>query len=150
VNDLDRPKLIEAQFRDEVRQARAEGASRKKSAAAAAAPAFIDLDPAARLEVLSRAYVKNVGGEPKFPESVTSIKAKPDLLAAKIDFLSGELRSHIAIGEPELTALGQHRAANLQSALLTDTQIAPERVFLVANDKAKGEGGMVRLELTLK
>ena len=150
VGDLDRPKLIEAQFRDEVRQAQAEGASRKKSAAAAAAPAFGDLDPAAQLEVLTRAYIKNVGGEPKFPDSVTSIKAKPDLMAAKIDFLRAGLHDHITIGEAELTALGQHRAANLQSALLTDTQIAPERVFLVANDKAKGEAGKVRLELSLK
>jgi hypothetical protein len=150
VKDLDGPKLVDARFQDELREAQAEGTSRKKPAAASTAPAFDDLEPAARLEVLSRAYAKNIGGEPKFPESVNSIKTKPDLLAAKIDFLTGELRQHIVIGETELTALGQQRAANLQSALLTDTQIAPERVFLVANDKAKGEGDKVRLELTLK
>jgi len=33
---------------------------------------------------------------------------------------------------------------------LTGTQIDPERVFLVANDKAKNEGGLVRLEFSLR
>jgi hypothetical protein len=38
----------------------------------------------------------------------------------------------------------------VQQALLTDTQIDPARVFLVANDKAKKQDGAVRLELSLK
>ena len=38
----------------------------------------------------------------------------------------------------------------LQQAVLTGTQIAPERVFLVANDKAKGQDGRVRLEVSLR
>jgi hypothetical protein len=38
----------------------------------------------------------------------------------------------------------------LQQALLTGTQIAPERVFLVANGKAKNQDGHVRLELSLR
>ena len=50
----------------------------------------------------------------------------------------------------DLTALGQQRAMNLQQALLTGTQIDPERVFLVANDKAKNQDGRVRLELSLR
>ena len=50
----------------------------------------------------------------------------------------------------DLTNLGQQRAQNLQQLLLKDSQIDPERVFLVANDKAKAEGDKVRLELSLK
>jgi hypothetical protein len=38
----------------------------------------------------------------------------------------------------------------LQRALLADPQIAAERVFLVANDKASVKDGNVRLELSLR
>ena len=44
------------------------------------------------------------------------------------------------MGDADLTALGQQRAMALQQALLTGTQIDPERVFLVANDKARKQG----------
>jgi hypothetical protein len=60
------------------------------------------------------------------------------------------LHQRITVGDADLTALGQQRAMNLQQALLTDTQIDPDRVFLVANDKAKGQDGRVRLELSLR
>jgi hypothetical protein len=60
------------------------------------------------------------------------------------------LRERIVIGESDLTALGQQRAAAVQQALLTGTQVDPARVFLVANDKAKAQDGRVRLELSLK
>jgi hypothetical protein len=91
-----------------------------------------------------------LGGEPKYPESVTSIKQKPDLTAAKIDFLTTALHEHITVGQDQLTALGQQRALALQRALLTDTGIDPARIFLVANDKAKEKDGAVRMELSLR
>jgi hypothetical protein len=69
---------------------------------------------------------------------------------AKIEFLSRELHQHITISDSDLTALGQQRAMALQQALLSGTQIDPQRVFLVANDKAKNQGGLVRLELSLR
>jgi hypothetical protein len=100
--------------------------------------------------MLTQLYAKNVGAQPKFPESIAAIKTKPEIIAAKIDFLSGELRQRIPVSEAELTALGQQRAMNLQQALLTGTQIDPGRVFLVANDKAKNEDGRIRLELSLR
>jgi hypothetical protein len=81
---------------------------------------------------------------------VAAIKAKPDSTAAKIDFLSGELRAHVSVSAADLEDLGQQRAQNVQQLLLKDTQIDPARVFLVANDKAKAEGDKVRLELSLR
>jgi hypothetical protein len=95
-------------------------------------------------------YTRDLGGEPKYPEAVTAVKPKPDLASAKIDFLTTAIREHLAVGADELTALGQQRALALQQALLTDTQVEPDRVFLVANDKATGKDGVVRLELSLK
>ena len=148
VGDLDRPALVESQFLSQVREAQTTKGGKK--AASEAAPALDQMDPSARLELLTQLYEKNLGGEPKYPDSVTSIKAKPDAIAAKSDFLSKELRAHITVGDADLKTLGQQRAVVVQQALLTDTQVDPARVFLVANDKAKSQDGKVRLELTLK
>jgi hypothetical protein len=148
VGTLDRPSLVEAKFQAQLQEAQAATTARKKSSPAAAG--FDQLDAASQLDVLTKLYVKNFGGDPKFPESVEAIKTKPEKTAARNDFLSQELHQHIAVSDSDLTALGQQRAMNLQQALLTGTQIDPERVFLVANDKAKNQDGRVRLELSLR
>ena len=148
VEALDGPSLIDAQFKAQVHEAQSAAAARKKTVSAT--QPFDQLDPATRLEILTQLYQKNLGSEPKYPDSVSAIKAKPDLTAAKIDFLNSGLRGHISVGATDLTNLGQQRAMNLQQVLLKDTQINPERVFLVANDKAKAEGDKVRLELSLR
>jgi hypothetical protein len=147
VAELDRPRLVEAKLQAEIAATQTQRGRGKSSSAALP---FDQMEPTARLSILAELYAKNVGGEPKYPESIAALKTKPEMTAAKIEFLSGELRQHIAVGEADLTALGQQRAANLQQALLTGTQIDPERVFLVANDKAKNEGGLVRLEFSLR
>jgi hypothetical protein len=148
VSDLDRPALVESQFLSQVRAAQTTKGGKK--AESEAAPALDQMDPSARLELLTQLYEKNLGGEPKYPDSVTSIKSKPDAIAAKSDFLSKELHARITVGDADLKTLGQQRAVVVQQALLTDTQVDPARVFLVANDKAKSQDGKVRLELTLK
>jgi hypothetical protein len=148
VGELDRPSLIEAKYRAQVQEALAATAARKKSPAATTA--FDQLDASAQLDLLTRLYVSNFGADPKFPDSIETIKPKPEKTAARNDFLAHELHQHIAVTESDLTALGQQRAMKLQQAVLTGTQIAPERVFLVANDKAKGQDGRVRLELSLR
>jgi hypothetical protein len=81
---------------------------------------------------------------------VTAVKQKPDLISAKIDFLTTALHERLTVGADELTALGQQRALALQQMLLADAQIEPERVFLVANDKASAKDGAVHLELSLR
>jgi hypothetical protein len=148
VAELDRPALVEAQFSTQVRDALSTMPGRKKSGAAALD--FAQWEPAAKLDILTQLYAKDLGAEPKYPEAITSLKTKPELAAAQVDFLSQELHRHIAIADGDLTVMGQQRAQAVQRALLTDTQIDPERVFLAVSDKAKNEAGMVRLELTLK
>jgi hypothetical protein len=148
VGDLDRPALVEAQFLSQVREAQSGKPGRKKSAVAELP--YEQMDTASKAELLLQLYEKNLGGEPKFPESITSVKDKSELAAAKVDYLNQALHEHIAVTDADLTALGQQRATAVQRALLTDTEVAPERVFLVANGKAKGQDGRVRLELSLK
>ena len=148
VNELDRPALVEAQFLKQIQEAQSGGTRRKNSAAPAAG--FEQLDSAAKLELLTQLYSKDLGGAPTYPEDVTSIKTKPELAAAKIDFLTQAVHAHISVNDADLTALGQQRATAIQQVLLTDTQVDPARVFLVANDKAQNKDGQVRLELSLK
>jgi hypothetical protein len=148
VGELDRPSLIEAKYQRQLQEALAATAGHKKSSAAATA--FDQLDATAQLDLLTRVYVSNFGAEPKFPDAVEAIKTKPEKTAARNDFLVHEIHQHMAVTESDLTVLGQQRAMSLQQALLTGTQIAPERVFLVANDKAKPQDGRVRLELSLR
>ena len=148
VDGLDRPALIEAQFSAQVREAQS-GKSGAKNPAAPA-PDYEALDPNAKLALLTKVYAKALGSEPKYPEEVTSIKAKPDLAAAKVDFLSKALHEHITVAAADLTALGQQRAVAIQQALLADNQVGADRVFLVVSDKAKNQDGKVRLELSLK
>lgn len=150
VPDLDRPALVAAQFKAQVGAAQSVRGGSKKTAAAGPAIAYEQLDPAAQLEVLTRLYVKDFGAEPKYPESVTSLKAKSDIAAAKLVFLDQAVHEHIQVGDAELQALGQQRALALQQVLLSDPQLVAERVFLVANDKATSKDGVVRLELSLQ
>jgi hypothetical protein len=151
VPNVDGPALVAATFQSQVAEVQGENPKGGKKGAAPPTPTPLEqLEPAAKLDVLTRLYARDLGGEPKYPESVTSIKQKPDLTAAKIDFLTTALHEHITVGQDQLTALGQQRALALQRALLTDTGIDPARIFLVANDKAKEKDGAVRMELSLR
>jgi len=148
VSELDRPALVEAQFTAQIQDAQTGKAGKKKSTAPAAD--YAQLDEATKVELLAQLYAKDLGAEPKYPDAVLSIKTKPELAAAKADFLSHAVHEHIAVTDADLTNLGQQRAMAIQQLLLTDTQLDPARVFLVANDKAKNQDGRVRLEMTLK
>jgi hypothetical protein len=140
--------LAQARLSAQIREAQAGKGSRKTPPAAA--PDFEQLDASAKVELLTQLYAKDVGGEPKFPPEITNIKTKPELAAAKADFLRRALLEHIVVTDADLTALGQARAMAVQQALQADNQLDPARVFLVANDKAKNQDGKVRLELSLR
>ncbi len=161
VGELDRPALAEAQFTAAVREMQSARSQQRKSpgapspgapspGASSGAPAYEQLDAPTKAQLLTELYKKSFGGEPKYPPAVADIGSKPELAAAKVEFLSRALHEHIAISDSDLTALGQQRAMAVQQLLLTDTQLDPARVFLVANDKAKNQDGNVRLELSLK
>ncbi len=150
VPDIDRPALIAAELDAELDAAAAVKGGTKKGAPAAPPVVYGQLDPAGQLGVLSRVYAKDFGAEPKFPDQLADLKAKPEIAAARIDFLSTAIRDHIQVGDPELQSLGQQRALAVQQVLLNDPQVTADRVFLVANDKATSKDGLVRLELSLK
>jgi hypothetical protein len=149
VPDIDRPALATARFNAQLNELQTLKGGRKKGAAATPPP-YDQLDPGTKLELLTELYVKDAGAEPKYPPAVTELKQKTEIVSAKIDFLTQGIRERLVIGDADLNTLGQQRAMALEQALLTDTQIDPARVFLVANDKASSKDGLVRLELSLR
>ena len=150
VPEVDGPALVAAQFDAEMTAEQSAKRSSKKKADGAQPVPYAELDPAAQVDLLSAVYARDFGAAPAFPDEVSSIKSKPDLAAAKAAFLSNAIKAHIVVGEVQFQQLGQQRATALQKALLTDTQLEPERVFLVSNDKAVAKDGVVRLEMSLQ
>ena len=76
--------------------------------------------------------------------------AKAQAGQARLAWLEKECRSR-AVAEPDdLTQLGQQRASAVQHALLTDTGLPPERVFLAQNGKVAANEQQVRFELAVK
>jgi hypothetical protein len=150
VPEVDGPALVAAQFDAEMTAEQSAKRSSKKKADGAQPVPYAELDPAAQVDLLSAVYARDFGAAAAFPDEVSSIKSKPDLAAAKAAFLSNAIKAHIVVGEVQFQQLGQQRATALQKALLTDTQLEPERVFLVSNDKAVAKDGVVRLEMSLQ
>ena len=146
VPDTDGPALVAAQFNAQVSDLQASRPTKKSGETVL----YDRLDAATQLDVLTRLYVKDLGSDPTYPDEVTAVKAKGDLTAAKLKFLDAAIRKNIVIGEAEFQTLGQQRAVEVQTVLLADTQVAPERVFLVANEKASVKDGFVRLELSIR
>jgi len=150
VPNLDQPAIVDARFSAAVAELVSQSEARKKPAVGAAPSGFDELDPGVKLEALTKLYTHEIGSSPKYPDTLAEGKQKSELIPAKIEFLTAALRGHWTVGPDDLKALGEERALALQQALLTDTGIEPERVFLVANDKASGKDGAVRLELSLR
>jgi hypothetical protein len=140
--EVDRPALIEARF---IADAQAEQALQANSQLR-----FSQLEPAARLRLLTTLFGKKFAHAPKFPDSPGGKPAQAEEVVAKIAFLEAELKAQIVVDDADLQGLAQQRALVLQQALLTDTALDPGRVFLVASDKIKSQDGLVRLELSLR
>jgi hypothetical protein len=110
--------------------------------AAAEAPA-----PAARLPGLVGLYRAKFKDDPVYPAE-TAGGAEAD--AAKVSWLEQQLLPQFAPKNAERDALGLARAQAVQSAVLADTELKPERVFLTNQVSGGGAPGTVRMELKLE
>jgi hypothetical protein len=143
---LDRPVLVEARFKAALTAAAAEQlGKRAKPGAAEAALA----EPKTRREALEALYRKQFGAKPDIPKPQAEDGAKPDKDKAAVAWLEEKLRAHVAVTDEELQQLGRERAQAVQSVLLSDTQIAPSRVFVTAKPPLAAKAAPVRMELSL-
>ena len=97
-----------------------------------------------RLEALEAVYVAQLGEPPEYPAE----KASPE---ARIDWLQAALLERLKPAPAALEELARSRAQAVRAALLANSELAPERVFIVANPaEAAIAGGLVRMEMKLE
>jgi uncharacterized protein involved in outer membrane biogenesis len=118
----------------------------------------VSADPAAaqrqRTAALTSLYTQQLGAAPVFAPELAGPPGKsapPELLAGRISFLEAALLPHYAPNAQQRADLGQARAKAVQAAVLANTDIAPERVFLSNRaPTATSPPGSVRMELQLQ
>ncbi len=154
---LDGAALAEARYQRELEAATRKALLGKKRAdETTPVPAFDTLSPEQRDKVLTALYTQLAGAEPVVPEpekpadDVSRKEAKAQAGQARLAWLEKESRAR-AVAEPQdLEQLGQQRGMAVQAALLTDTGLAPERVFLARDGKVTANEQQVRFELAVK
>jgi hypothetical protein len=154
--ELDLAALTDLHYAAELQSATRRVLLGKKAATEAPVPAFDTLEADKQIDILTDMVTKLTGAAPQLPaaperpEGMSRKEAKAAEQAATIGFLSKEARSRLVPGAQELADLGQTRAENIQRALLTDTGLAPERVFLAKDGKVTPQDGKTRYELGME
>ena len=104
--------------------------------------------PQQRLAALAQLYQQQLGMMPDYP-----MPASPDAdnTDAEIAFLEEVLRPRYAATQQQRDSLAHARADAVQAAVLSNTEIMPERVFLTERKSEKsGAANAARMELTLR
>ncbi len=154
--ELDLASITDARYATELQSATRRVVLGKKAADDKPVPAFDTLDADKQIDVLTDLVTKVSGSAPQIPppperaEGVSRKDAKAAEHAAAIDYLQKQARASLTPGAPELEQLGQQRAEAVERALLNDTGLAPDRVFLVKDGKVTPQDGKVRFELAME
>jgi hypothetical protein len=111
-------------------------------------------DQAARLNALLAIYRQKLGKEPQYPGEENGKAQNPNdpnaTPAAHTQWLEQQLLPQFKPGPEDLNALGKARAEAVQSALLTNKDLQPERVFLTERTSNGTEDGLAHMELKLQ
>lgn len=99
-----------------------------------------------RLRALVALYHTSFRAEPEYP---AEIAGNPDK-AARAQWLEEQLLPHYAPSATQRDELGRARAEAVQSAVLANPELKPERVFLTNQASGGGPPGSVRMELKLE
>jgi hypothetical protein len=106
--------------------------------------------------VLTALYTQLSGAPPVPPEpaepadDVARKDAKAEAEQARLAWLEAECRRRATAQPSDLEQLGQQRGKAVLDAVVTDTGMTPERVFLAGNGKVSPSEQQVRFELTVK
>jgi len=101
-----------------------------------------------RLTALTQLYQKQFSGAPVFPPAGSP---EADTVGPHIAFLEKELQSRLTPTADQRVQLARSRADVVQAAILANTEISPERVFLADRDSGKtAVPGNVRMEFRLE
>ena len=101
-----------------------------------------------RLTALTQLYQQQFGNAPVFPPAGST---EADVVGPHVALLEKELRSRFNPTSDQRTQLAHSRADVVQAAILLNTEIAPERVFLTERQSGKtAVPGTVRMEFSLE
>jgi hypothetical protein len=101
-----------------------------------------------RLTALTQLYQQQFSGAPVFPPAGSP---EADTAGPHIAFLEKELQSRFTPTADQRVQLARSRADVVQAAILANTEISPERVFLTERDSGKtAVPGNVRMEFRLE
>lgn len=102
-----------------------------------------------RMAMLEKVYNEVAGSAPAYPPE-TQTDAGIDY-NARLQFLERSLLERMRPDDAALTALAQQRARAVQDALLANTELSPERVFITAErSEGKSQSDLVRMEMKLE
>jgi uncharacterized protein involved in outer membrane biogenesis len=111
-------------------------------------PGDMPATPQLHLAALAQLYQQQLGMMPDYP-----MPASPDAdnTDANITFLEEALQPRFAATQQQRDSLARARADAVQAAVLSNTEIMPERVFLTERKSEKsGAANAARMELTLQ
>ncbi len=101
-----------------------------------------------RLTALTTLYKARVGSTPTFP---ASNEPATEVTTSHIAYLEAQLKPLYAIGAADRDALTRARADTVQAALLVNSELAAERIYLTArSNEVESPNGVVRMELKLE
>jgi hypothetical protein len=102
-----------------------------------------------RIALLEKVYKEVVQSAPAYPaEAKTEAGVDFD---ARLKFLESSLLERMRPDDAALSALAQQRARAVQDALLANTELSPERVFIIAErSEGKSQANLVRMEMKLE
>jgi uncharacterized protein involved in outer membrane biogenesis len=154
---LDGAAVAQARYQRELESAMRSTLQASQGAdAAAALPAFDSLPPERQEKVLTALYTKLAGAPPVLPEptepagGLSRKDAKAQVEQARLAWLDEECRKRALAQPGDLEQLGRQRGEAVMGALLADTGMTPERVFLAGNGKVAPNEQRVRYELAVK
>jgi hypothetical protein len=77
-------------------------------------------------------------------------RPKPEELEFEITALEDVVLPTVEVPDTELAELGRERAQAVQNLLLASGEIEPARVFVITGEPAPNDGGLVRMDLSLR
>jgi hypothetical protein len=109
-------------------------------------------DPAAYRDRLLALHRERLGTKAVIPRPPKPAEGEPepDPVRHAIATLEPLVRATFTIGDEELAALAEQRAAAVRDALLADGAVDPARIFLIRGEPAGTADGAVRMVLSLK
>lgn len=126
------------------------------------------LTGSARMDALTALYRKQFQADPVYPDSVNAAEASapavnatpakksvkavldPTVVTARNDWLEQQLLPKFVPTQDRRDALARARADAAESAVLANTALQPERVFLTERASNGGTDGTARMELKLQ